>query len=97
MFALDCSVMLMFEVRTQFQPWLIAQVSSIGCEPCYRVIMMINVIDAVMALSDGDLLTGIAALVRRERETTAELVAHLAVLELRPNLYLAQGYDSLYG
>jgi hypothetical protein len=58
--------------------------------------MQTNVIDAAMGLSDQDLLSSIAALAARERETTVDLVAHLAVLELRPNLYRAQGYGSLF-
>jgi hypothetical protein len=58
--------------------------------------MQINIIDAAMGLSDQDLLSRIGALAGRERETTVELVAHLAVLELRPNLYRAQGYGSLF-
>jgi hypothetical protein len=49
-----------------------------------------------MGLSEQDLLSRIGALAGRERETTVELVAHLAVLELRPNLYRAQGYGSLF-
>ena len=58
--------------------------------------MATSIIDDTMALSDQDLLDRIAALAGRERETTVELVAHLAVLELRPNLYRAQGYGSLF-
>jgi hypothetical protein len=58
--------------------------------------MKTNIIDTAMQLSDPDLLSRIAVLTGRERETTVELVAHLAVLELRPNLYRAQGYGSLF-
>jgi hypothetical protein len=58
--------------------------------------MMNPIIDTAMTLSDHDLLARISVLAGRERETTVELVAHLAVLELRPNLYRAQGYGSLF-
>ena len=39
----------------------------------------------------------IGVLAGKEREATAELVAHLAVLDARPSLYAAQGYGSLFG
>jgi hypothetical protein len=58
--------------------------------------MRTNILAIAIALSDRDLLAGIDGLAGKERETTAELVAHLAALELRPNLYLAQGYGSLF-
>jgi hypothetical protein len=58
--------------------------------------MKVSMVDTAMTLSDQDLLARIAGLAARERETSVELVAHLAVLELRPNLYLAQGYGSLF-
>ena len=48
-------------------------------------------------LSDHDLLARIAVLAGKERETSAELVAHLAVLDARPSLYAAQGHGSLFG
>ena len=47
-------------------------------------------------LSDHDLLDRIAALARKEREASAELVAHLAVLDARPSLYAALGHGSLF-
>ena len=47
-------------------------------------------------LSDHDLLARIAALAGKERETSAELVAHLAALDARPSLYAAQGHGSLF-
>ena len=47
-------------------------------------------------LSDHDLLDRIVALAGKERETSAELVAHLAALEARPSLYAAKGYGSLF-
>jgi hypothetical protein len=47
-------------------------------------------------LSDDDLLTRVDALASSAREVTAELIAHLAALELRPSLYAGKGYGSLY-
>jgi hypothetical protein len=54
------------------------------------------ILAATATLSDGDLLARINTLVRTEREITAELVAHLAALEMRPSAYLAEGYGSLF-
>jgi len=48
------------------------------------------------ALADQDLLARLRALAGRERETMAELLAHLAALDHRPGVYAAQGYGSLY-
>src|SRR5438093_289542 len=59
--------------------------------------MKTNILASALALSDRDLLARIDALARTEREATAELVAHLRALELRPSLYLVQGYGSLFG
>ena len=42
------------------------------------------------ALSDHDLLARIGVLAGKEREATAELVAHLAALDARPSLYAAR-------
>jgi hypothetical protein len=58
--------------------------------------MRTNTLATAFALSDRDLLVCIGTLVGREREATAELVAHLAALEMRPHLYAAQGYASLF-
>src|SRR6185436_1407565 len=59
--------------------------------------MNTNMFALASGLSDHDLLDRIAALAGKERETSAELVAHLAVLDARPSLYAAQGYGSLFG
>jgi hypothetical protein len=59
--------------------------------------MRTNTLATALALSDRDLLARIDALAGKEREATAELVAHLAALELRPSLYAAEGYGSLFG
>ena len=48
------------------------------------------------SLSDHDLLARLSALAGREREATAELVAHLAALDARRSAYAAQGYGSLH-
>jgi len=58
--------------------------------------METNIFATAVALSDRDLLARIDTLAVREREATAELLGHLAALELRPSLYLAQGYGSLF-
>jgi len=47
-------------------------------------------------LTDHDLLSRLEQLVATERQTSAELVAHLAVLETRPSLYAALGHGSLF-
>jgi hypothetical protein len=55
-----------------------------------------NILAAAAALSDPDLLARTEALASRERETSAELVAHLAALDARPSVYAAKGYGSLF-
>jgi hypothetical protein len=57
---------------------------------------MTNLLDTADALSDQDLLARVNVLAARERESTAELVAHLAALDARPSLYAAKGYSSLF-
>ena len=58
--------------------------------------MNTNMFALASGLSDHDLLDSIAALARKEREASAELVAHLAVLDARPSLYAALGHGSLF-
>ena len=58
--------------------------------------MNTNMFALASGLSDHDLLTRIGALAGRERETSAELVAHLAALDARPSLYAARGHGSLF-
>ena len=48
------------------------------------------------ALSDPDLLARVSVFAGKEREASAELVAHLAALEVRPALYAADGHGSLF-
>ena len=59
--------------------------------------MNTNIFALASDLSDHDLLARISALAGKEREASAELVAHLAVLDARPSLYAAQGHGSLFG
>jgi hypothetical protein len=58
--------------------------------------MMINVLADAAGLPDHELLARLDRLASQERETSAELVAHLAALEMRPALYAAQGFGSLF-
>jgi hypothetical protein len=58
--------------------------------------MQTSILIAASALSDRDLLARLEALAGKEREVSAELVAHLAALDTRPSLYAAQGYGSLF-
>jgi hypothetical protein len=46
-------------------------------------------------LSDAELITGLTRIAGRERESTAQLVAHLAELDAR-KLYLGAGFSSLF-
>ena len=59
--------------------------------------MNTNILSAASALSDQDLLATIGVLAVKERETSVELVAHLAELDTRPALYAAQSCGSLFG
>src|SRR5258705_10871592 len=58
--------------------------------------MNTNMFALASGLSDLDLLARLSAIAGKERETSAELVAHLAVLDARPSLYAAQGHGSLF-
>jgi hypothetical protein len=58
--------------------------------------MKTNLFALASGLSDHDLLGRIAALAGKEREMSAELVAHLAALDARPSLYAARGCGSLF-
>jgi hypothetical protein len=55
-----------------------------------------NALATADALSDQDLLVRLDHLAHSERETTAELVAHLAALDERPSVCSARGYSSLF-
>jgi len=58
--------------------------------------MKANILVTAAGLSDQDLLARLEVLAGKEREASAELVAHLAALDGRPALYAAQGYGSLF-
>jgi hypothetical protein len=58
--------------------------------------MNTNTLALASGLSDSDLLARIVALAGKEREASVELVAHLAVLEVRPSLFASQGCGSLF-
>ena len=55
-----------------------------------------NILVTASALSDQDLLARLEGLAGKEREASAELVAHLAALDTRQVLYAAEGYGSLF-
>lgn len=52
---------------------------------------------AATALSDRELLDRLPQLAANERCASAELVAHLVALDMRPDVYAAEGYGSLFG
>jgi 5-methylcytosine-specific restriction endonuclease McrA len=58
--------------------------------------MNTNILVTASALSDQELLARLEGLAISERETSAELVAHLAALDSRAVLHAAQGYGSLF-
>jgi 5-methylcytosine-specific restriction endonuclease McrA len=58
--------------------------------------MNTNILATATGLSDRDLLARLDVLAGREREASAELVAHLAALDSRPAVYASQGYGSLF-
>jgi hypothetical protein len=58
--------------------------------------MNTNMLAFASGLSDHDLLARIDVLAGKEREASAELVAHLAELDTRPALYAAQSFGSLF-
>jgi len=58
--------------------------------------MNFNILVTASALSDQDLLARLETLAGKEREASVELVAHLAALDGRPALFLAQGHGSLF-
>jgi len=57
--------------------------------------MNTNVISLIGQLSDQQLIAQVKLLAQREREATAALIAHLAVLDER-GLYLAEGCSSMF-
>jgi len=59
--------------------------------------MNTNTLALASGLSDQDLLARIGVLASKEREVSVDLVAHLAVLDVRPSLFASQGCGSLFG
>jgi hypothetical protein len=57
--------------------------------------MPCELLEVVRRLSDDELVLSLKGLAARERETTAELVAHIAELDTR-DLHLRAGYGSLF-
>ncbi|HEY2945647.1 MAG TPA: hypothetical protein VGN09_24655, partial [Vicinamibacteria bacterium] len=57
--------------------------------------MQNHILASLTRLSDTDLIAHVKALVARERDVTAELIAHLAELDSR-DVHLREGYGSLY-
>ena len=58
--------------------------------------MTTNILATAAALSDRDLLARLDSLAGQERAATVEIVAHLAALEMRPSIYAARGYGTLF-
>src|ERR1700694_5018247 len=57
--------------------------------------MQNDILTSLTRLSDSELFTRVKSLVARERDATAQLVAHLAELDTR-DVYLREGYGSLH-
>src|SRR5262245_30606127 len=58
--------------------------------------MTMNVFASATSLSNRDLLARLPQLAASERAASADLVAHLAALDMRPDVYAAEGYGSLF-
>jgi hypothetical protein len=57
--------------------------------------MQNDIVASLARLSDAELVTQVKALVARERDVTAELIAHLAEMDTR-DFHFRAGYPSLY-
>jgi hypothetical protein len=57
--------------------------------------MQNDIFTSLTRLSDAELVARIKSLVARERDATAQIVAHLAELDTR-DVHLREGYESLY-
>jgi 5-methylcytosine-specific restriction endonuclease McrA len=58
--------------------------------------MTMNILESAASLSDDDLLARLEQIAGKARETTVELIAHLAALDTRAILYAAEGYGTLF-
>ena len=63
--------------------------------PCYNANMQNDILTSLTRLSDAELVARMKSVVARERDATAQIVAHLAELDTR-DLHLREGYESLY-
>jgi hypothetical protein len=59
--------------------------------------MKMNMLASAISLSNNALLTRLPQLAATERTSSAELVAHLVALDMRPDVHAAEGYGSLFG
>ena len=57
--------------------------------------MQNDILASLNRLSDGELVARVKSLVSRERDLTAEIVAHLAELDTR-DVHLREGYPTLF-
>ena len=57
--------------------------------------MQNDILSSLSRLSDAELVAGLKGLAARERDTTAQVVAHLAELDTR-DVHLREGYPSLF-
>jgi len=57
--------------------------------------MQNDILTSLTRLSDAELVARMKSLVARERDATAQIVAHLAEMDTR-DLHLREGYESLY-
>jgi hypothetical protein len=57
--------------------------------------MQNDILTSLTRLSDAELVTRVKSLAARERDATAQLVAHLAELDTR-DVYLREGHGSLH-
>jgi hypothetical protein len=57
--------------------------------------MQNDILASLTSLSDAELVSRLKSLAARERDATAQLVAHLAELDTR-DVYLREGYNSLF-
>src|SRR5438552_13163411 len=63
--------------------------------PVLQAGMQNDTLTSISRLSDAELVARVKSLVARERDATAQLVAHLAELDTR-DVYLREGYGSLH-
>src|SRR5437773_1863226 len=77
-----------------------AHVSERDADPLLMIVvlqpgMQNDILASLTRLSDAELVARMKSLVARERDATAQIVAHLAELDTR-DVHLREGYESLY-